>query len=39
MFAELSVTAGIKSKKHLLYTGSESYNIDKTKVVPWLDLA
>jgi hypothetical protein len=39
LFAAMSAAAGIKSKKHLIYTGSDSYLIDKIKVVSWLDPA
>ena len=38
-FAALPAVAGIKTKKHLIYTGNDSYLINKTHVVSWLDLA
>jgi predicted AAA+ superfamily ATPase len=37
-FAAVSGAAGIKSKKHLIYTGSDSYFFDKTNVISWIDL-
>ncbi len=38
LFAELLADAGIKSKKHLLYTGSDSYLMNKTNITSWLAL-
>ncbi len=39
VFAAISANSGLKSKKHLIYTGSDSYIIDKIHVVSWSDLA